>query len=146
MISKESLDYMYGVAICGSGLGETADKVRECYNKIADDLEILENYKKIEKKVGLSIATILKVLEEGIYKGKINVYGDYDKTFCIRFRRRIGVDLIKKEFFEYSDITGLPNYPVKFKDYGKTWWLKEDKEKLNSLFNYEKDSIGDYWK
>lgn len=42
MTSKEKLDYMYGVAICGSGLGETADKVRECYNKIADDLEVLE--------------------------------------------------------------------------------------------------------
>ncbi len=146
MTNKELLDYMYGVAICGSGLGETGDNVRECYNKIADDLDLLDKYKKIEKKIGLPIATILKVLEEGIYKGKINVYGNYDKKFVIRFRENIGVDLIKKEFFEYSGINGLPDYPVKFKDYGKTWWLKEDKEKLNNLFNYEKDSIGDYWK
>ena len=74
MASKKSLDYMYNIAISNSGDFEKADKVRECYNKIADDLEILENYKKIEKKVGLSIATILKVLEEGIYKGKIKAY------------------------------------------------------------------------
>lgn len=47
MESKEALDYMFGVAICGSGLGETADKVRECYNKIVDNLERLEKQDKI---------------------------------------------------------------------------------------------------
>ena len=42
MESKKALDDMYNIAISNSGDFEKADKVRECYNKIADDLEILE--------------------------------------------------------------------------------------------------------
>lgn len=41
MTSKKSLDDMYNIAISNSDY-EKADKVRECYNAIADDLEILE--------------------------------------------------------------------------------------------------------
>ena len=42
MESKKALDDMYNIAISNSGDFEKADKIRECYNKIADDLEILE--------------------------------------------------------------------------------------------------------
>ena len=63
MTSKESLDYMYGVAICGSGLGETADKVRECYNDIVDELDILKEYRKIMGTPIQEIMKRLKVLE-----------------------------------------------------------------------------------
>lgn len=42
MANKKLLDYMYNIAISNSGDFEKADKVRECYNKIADDLEVLE--------------------------------------------------------------------------------------------------------
>lgn len=47
MKSKEELDYIYGVAICGSGVGETGDKVKECYEIIKKDLEELEELKKL---------------------------------------------------------------------------------------------------
>lgn len=45
MTSKKALDDMYNIAISNSGDFEKADKVRECYNKIADDLEVLEIFK-----------------------------------------------------------------------------------------------------
>lgn len=46
MQSKKSLDDMYNIAISNSDF-EKADKVRECYNAIGDDLEILEEIRSL---------------------------------------------------------------------------------------------------
>ena len=82
MTSKEKLDYMYGVAICGSGLGETADKVREYYNKIADDLEEYEELKKI---MGTPIQELMKQLKElkTVKDFVINYTAFYDTGCCL---------------------------------------------------------------
>lgn len=64
MESKKSLGYMYKLVISNTGDFKRADKVRECYNKIADDLDLLEEYKKILGTPIQAIRKDLKLLEE----------------------------------------------------------------------------------
>ena len=96
MTGKEALEYMYGVAICGSGVGETGDKVRECYNIIADSLEELKKQDEI-----------LEIIKKYITPYK--VYNDYtnedDEYFDLDSYRMSKQDYDKlKEWLENNTI------------------------------------------
>lgn len=134
MATKKALDDMYNIAISNSGDFEKADKIRECYNKIADDLETLEKHKKIEKELGCPIEVVIKALTKGVYvideqtkeiqcilRGLTTFTGSGLGTNYSGF---IDERTWRKKVL-YKGIEMSPMYY--WKDYKKTWWLKEDK-------------------
>lgn len=113
------------------------------YGRITSDMlyNKLGELEDIEEELGIDLITLFKALKDGIYQKELyfpNVKNHLDAKYL---RLNTWYNQL-----EWTDIwNGCNVYEFELKDYGKTWWLKEDKEKLNNLFNYGKDSIGDYW-
>lgn len=100
------------------------------FGRISDDMIFnkLGKLEDIEEEVGIDLITLFKALKNGFYfKYKDKIISSNDYLFQIRANMRGNwvFDII-------SDNLSLLS--IKFKDYGKTWWLKEDltKEELEN--------------
>lgn len=90
----------------------------------------LKAYKSIEKKLGIELTILFKALKNGIYRKGVNVYGEYNKNFVTIQHVQCILDIERKVLYEPSSINLTPTFPVKLKDYGKTWALtREELEK-----------------
>ena len=85
MKSKEMLVEMYMLSIDNIGMFEKADRLRECFNKIADDLEKLEKYEKIFKEPLKNIRERLERLEKlkKWFMENTTDYREYDHTLFV---------------------------------------------------------------
>ena len=84
----------------------------------------------IEDELGIDLITLFKALKSGVYRWRIDVYGDYDKSFNKKVFQDVELDISSKKLYHISEISGTPTWELKLKDYGKTWSLtKEELEK-----------------
>ena len=88
---------------------------QELWVKIEKDLEVLEQYKKIENELGIDLITLFKALKNGVYY-KYKSYGyDYKISKCrkcvLTGNRTLVVD---RHTYKYLC------------DYGKTWALTKE--------------------
>ena len=96
------------------------DERRVCFLRktIEKDLDLLEEYRKIEEELGIDLITLFKALKDGIY---INEDGSVYKD-CI------------KSIEHWSDGWGFISnddyIEVLFKDYGISWALTEEEYNL----------------
>ena len=75
-----------------------------------------EVYEELSKQIGCSLDVIATLRERGFY----------DEYYCYIPPYRIcRIDIFKKEIVYFDE--EMDCFSVKFKDYKKTFWLKEDK-------------------
>lgn len=101
--------------------GITLDSVRE----LKKENELLKEqnvkYKNLEEKLGCSLEIAFKALENGIYTKESELDKELE-WFEVRGIEQKGVSVISK-FCSYAEC----DFTCYYKDYKKTWWLKEDK-------------------
>ena len=106
------------------------DRVAGGYNAVYCDefacVGKLGQLEDIEEELGVDLVTLFKALKKGIYCKGINVYGYRNKKFKNPIHREVELDIFNKTLYEVSDISFTPIYPVKLKDYGKTWALTKE--------------------
>ena len=100
-------------------VGNNPDKVKD-FDDIATLQELVDKeskYKTLEEELGISLPILFKALKNGIqgYKSIESLY--YDETNKIWYIECI---------YKYGDYGMHYTDALALKDYGKTWWLKED--------------------
>ena len=119
MISKEALKDIFDILINlerFSNLHDEQNIKKQKFDIVEKDLDLLEEYRKIEEELGIDLITLFKALKDGIY---INEDGSVYKD-CI------------KSIEHWSDGWGFISnddyIDMLFKDYGISWVL--DKEEF----------------
>ena len=117
MISKEALKDLFDILINLERLSDIHDEQdigKQKFDIVKKDLDLLEEYRKIEEELGIDLITLFKALKDGIY---INEDGSVYKD-CI------------KSIENWSDGWGFISnddyIEVLFKDYGISWALDEE--------------------
>lgn len=82
----------------------------------------LAKYRNIEKEIGCSLEVAFKALKNGIYTSESELDPEYE-VFEVRGIEKNGLSVISK-LCGYAECDFLCEY----KDYKKTWWLKENRE------------------
>lgn len=123
MTSKEALKDIkdvLDVLISFAGLGINENIKKQKFEIIKKDLELLEDYRKTEKEIGVDFITLVKMLKDDVY---INDGGIVDEI------GNIYKDQVKSiEHWPVWGFTVGDNVEYAFKDRGKTWAL--DKEEF----------------
>ena len=127
MTSREALDELEWLINCvydsvndGSAyyLKDEVESASNAYNKIEKDLEVLEDYKKIEDEIGIDFITLSKILKQRF------VY-DNDQVKI----ELLGLHIKSDELYLYGFVEDtMQAVYLRLKDYGKTWAL--DKEEF----------------
>lgn len=155
MNSKEAIekiiaDYKFKEKVESGYIYHTEIPFMEAITNIMEDLEILKQYKNIEKELGIDLLTLFKALKDGIWIRKCYFYGTCDlegkpifiKPHCLHLgiydyyteKTKEGKYSEHEEalcFYDmvYEDVNNI----AKVKDYGKTWSLdKKDLIKENN--------------
>ena len=124
MTSKECLEKLSYIPIYEEDIdiifkGDLCEVYRNEVDIISKDLDLFEEYRKIEEELGVDLITLFTALEKGVW------YKDYKDNDKIKFTDYIEENMKCKELIvpaKYA-IIGL-----KFRDYGETWAL--DKEEF----------------
>ena len=127
MTSKEALDELEWFINCvgcavddGSAyyLKDEVESASNAYNKLEKDLEVLEEYRKIEEEIGIDFITLSKILKQRF------VY-DNDQVKI----ELLGLHIKSDELYLYGFVEDTMHAVyLRLKDYGKTWAL--DKEEF----------------
>ena len=123
MTSKEALKDMLDILMNFerlSNIHDDQDIKKQKFEIIKKDLDLLEEYRKIEKEIGVDFITLVKMLKDDVY---INDGGIVDEI------GHIYKDQVKSiEHWPLWGFTVDDNVECAFKDRGKTWAL--DKEEF----------------
>ena len=122
MTSKEALKDILGILInfeCLSDIHDNQDIKKQKFGIIEKDLDLLEEYRKIEEELGVDLITLFTALENGVW------YKDYKDNDKIKFTDDIEENMKCKELIVPAKYTIIG---LKFRDYGETWAL--DKEEF----------------
>ena len=128
MTSKEALKDIKDVLdmlIDFARLNINEDIKKQKFEIIKKDLDLLEEYRKLEKEIGVDFITLVKMLKDGVYindGGIVNEIGNIYKE--------------KVKSIEHWPVWGFTagdNVEYAFKDRGKTWALDKEEfyEKLS---------------
>ena len=125
MISKEALEKLSYITIYEEDIdiifkGDLCEVYRNEVDIISKDLDLLEEYRKIEKEIGVDFITLVKMLKDDVY---INDGGIVDEIGNI-YKEQV-------KSIEHWPIWGFTvgdGVEYAFKDRGKTWAL--DKEEF----------------
>ena len=123
MTSKEALKDMLDILMNFERLSDIHDDQdikKQKFEIIKKDLDLLEEYRKIEEEIGVDFITLVKMLKDDVY---INDGGIVDEI------GRIYKDQVKSiEHWPVWGFTADDGGEYAFKDRGKTWAL--DKEEF----------------
>ena len=128
MSSKEALKDMFDILVNFerlSGIRDEQDIKKQKFEIIEKDLDILEEYRKLEEEIGVDFITLVKMLKDDVY---INDGGLVDEI------GRIYKDQVKSiEHWPIWSFTTDDGVEYAFKDRGKTWALSKEEfyEKLS---------------
>lgn len=86
---------------------------------IEKDLEVLEEYRKIEKELGIELTVLFSALKYGIYYVENDYQRVYDNVYLISNYINTG----PHDKLSYSFITYNTKQILLFEEYGKTWFL-----------------------
>lgn len=114
MITNETINLIRTTI---SNIKEAGLDVVEIFTATLDDLQ---QYKEIEDQLGCPIKITFKALINGIYTKECE--SDKLEWFEVRGIEKDGLSVISK-VCSYAEC----DFTCKFKDYKKTWWLREDK-------------------
>ena len=127
MTSREALDELEWFINCvydsvedghAAYLKDEVESASNAYNKLEKDLEVLEEYKKIEDEIGIDFITLSKILKQRF------VY-DNDQVKI----ELLGLHIKSDELYLYGFVEDTTQAVyLRLKDYGKTWAL--DKEEF----------------
>ena len=123
MTSKEALKDILGILINlerFSNIHDEQDIKKQKFEIIEKDLDLLEEYRKIEEEIGVDFITLIKMLKDDIY---INDGGIVDEIGHIYKEQVKSIEHWPVWGFTVGD-----NAEYAFKDRGKTWAL--DKEEF----------------
>lgn len=124
LIQRQQIETIDGYPTGNVYIGLTSEELEE----LEKELRVLEQYKNIEKELGINSIILCKALKDGAwfrnpyYLGEINYIKNLE--FNIDFDKKrfdIRMDYFVK-FYDYR--TGGAFFL--FKDYGKTWALKRE--------------------
>ena len=91
------------------------------YETIKQDLDRLEEYRKIEKELGLDLKVYHKLMNM-LYCGEPNILYIKDKDKIVQVGI-LEIDYCKKKIIFYKDKSYNDDYVYGFIQYGKTWSL-----------------------
>ena len=125
MISKEALEKLSYIPIYEEDIdiifkGDLCEVYRNEVDIISKDLDLLEEYRKIEEEIGVDFITLVKMLKDDVYINDGGIVGEI---------RNIYKEQVKS--IEHWPIWGFTigdGVEYAFKDRGKTWAL--DKEEF----------------
>ena len=127
MTSKEALKDMLDILMNFERLSDIHDKqeVKKQRSEIIEkDLDLLEEYRKIEKEIGVDFITLVKMLKDDVY---INDGGIVDEIGNIYKEQVKSIEHWPVWGFNVGDDDEMKTFYA-FKDRGKTWAL--DKEEF----------------
>ena len=125
MISKEALEKLSYIPIYEEDIdiifkGDLCEVYRNEVDIISKDLDLLEEYRKIEEEIGVDFITLVKMLKDDVYINDGGIVGEI---------RNIYKEQVKSiEHWPIWGFTAGDNVEYAFKDRGKTWAL--DKEEF----------------
>ena len=124
MTSKEALEELQCVLVSNQATKRYSDIFEEnLLRPIEKDLEVLEEYRKIEEELGIDLITLFNIDKQLNTKKEIwfKIEDEIEENF--RFDSYYIIDLKHKAFvkIEYEPLDYLY-----FKDYGKTWALTKE--------------------
>ena len=124
MTSKECLEKLSYIPIYEEDIdiifkGDLCEVYRNEVDIISKDLDLFEEYRKIEEELGVDLITLFTALEKGVW------YKDYKDNDKIKFTDRVEEHIKCKELIVPAKYTIIG---LKFRDYGETWAL--DKEEF----------------
>lgn len=125
MISKEALEKLSYIPIYEEDIdiifkGDLCEVYRNEVDIISKDLDLFEEYKKIEEEIGVDFITLVKMLKDDVY---INDGGIVDEIGNIYKEQVKSIEHWPVWGFTVGD-----NVEYAFKDRGRTWAL--DKEEF----------------
>ena len=131
MTSKEALKDIFGILTNFerlSDIHDAQDVKKQKFDIVEKDLDLLEEYRKIEKELGIDLITLFKALKHGVYYKVINKDSpNYGKIF---FDKYVLWGWNIDSDGNYFAMMQSQMQTFNLKDYGKTWALtKEELEK-----------------
>ena len=128
MTSKEALKDVFDILVnfeCLSDIHDEQNIKKRKFDIVEKDLDLLEEYRKIEEEIGVDFITLIKMLKDGVY---INDGGIVDEI------GHIYKDQVKSiEHWPVWGFTVGDNVEYAFRDRGKTWAL--DKEEFHEMLS-----------
>lgn len=128
MTSKEALKDVFDILVnfeCLSDIHDEQNIKKRKFDIVEKDLDLLEEYRKIEEEIGVDFITLIKMLKDGVY---INDGGIVDEI------GHIYKDQVKSiEHWPVWGFTVGDNVEYAFRDRGKTWAL--DKEEFYEMLS-----------
>ena len=126
MTSKESLEKLSYVSIYEEDIdvifkGDLGELYRSEFDIISKDLDLFEEYRKIEKELGLDLKVYHKLMNM-LYCGEPNILYIKDKDKIVQVGI-LEIDYCKKKIIFYKDKSYNDDYVYGFIQYGKTWSL-----------------------
>ena len=126
MTSKESLEKLSYVSIYEEDIdvifkGDLGELYRSEFDIISKDLDLLEEYRKIEKELGIDLKVYHKLMNM-LYCGEPNILYIKDKDKIVQVGI-LEIDYCKKKIIFYKDKSYNDDYVYGFIQYGKTWSL-----------------------
>ena len=120
MSSKEALKDILGILINFERLSDIHDKQdikKQKFDIVEKDLDLLEEYRKIEKEIGIDFITLSKILKQRF------VY-DNDQVKI----ELLGLHIKSDELCLYGFVEDTTQAVyLKLKDYSKTWTITKEK-------------------
>ena len=132
MSSKEELKDIFGILINlerFSNIHDNQDIKKQKFGIIEKDLDLFEEYRKIEEEIGVDFITLVKMLKDDVY---INDGGIVDEIGNIYKEQVKSI-----EHWPVWGFTAGDNVEYSFKDRGRTWAL--DKEEFYEKLSKQKN-------
>ena len=123
MTSKEALKDILDILMNFERLSDIHDKqeVKKQRSEIIEkDLDLLEEYRKIEKEIGVDFITLVKMLKDDVYINDGGIVNEIGHIYKERVK--------SIEHWPVWGFTAGDNVEYAFRDRGKTWAL--DKEEF----------------
>ena len=129
MSSKESLEKLSYIPIYEEDIdiifkGDLGELYRSEFDIISKDLDLFEEYRKIEKELGLDLKVYHKLMNM-LYCGEPNILYIKDKDKIVQVGI-LEIDYCKKKIIFYKDKSYNEDYVYGFIQYGKTWALTSE--------------------
>ena len=121
MSSKEALKDIFDILVNFERLSDIHDEQnikKQEFDVVEKDLDLLEEYRKIEEEIGVDFITLVKMLKDDVY---INDGGIVDEIGHIYKEQVKSI-----EHWPVWGFTAGDNVEYSFKDRGRTWALSKE--------------------
>ena len=121
MSSKEALKDIFDILVNFERLSDIHDEQnikKQKFDVVEKDLDLLEEYRKIEEEIGVDFITLVKMLKDDVY---INSGGIVDEIGHIYKEKVKSI-----EHWPVWGFTTGDNVEYSFKDRGRTWALSKE--------------------